>query len=153
MYTFIILTMRLSAQRNSCPKRTYDLVQIWRDGGINKELKREQVGQLYSASLVWTVLNYGAKVWTLTKADEKRIESAELMIYTTRQLLGFVVRRKLSFFVHTISDDGSELAKCVIQGKVHGKRRRGRPKTGYRGNIAKWIHGWKDGINHVGFVG
>ena len=36
-------------------------------------------------SLVWTVLIYGAEGWTLTKADEKRIESAELWIY--RQIL------------------------------------------------------------------
>ena len=42
---------------------------------------------------------------------------------TTRQLLGFVVRRKLSFFGHTIRDGGCELVKCVIQGKVSGKRR------------------------------
>ena len=92
--------------------------------------------------------------WTLKKADEKRIESEEMWIYrrmlrvsctehrtdesillelnTTRQLLGFVVRRKLSYFGHPIRDGGSsgcELVKCVIQGKVNGKRRRGRPKT------------------------
>ena len=32
-------------------------------------------------SLVWTVLTYGAECWTLTKAEEKRIESAEQWIY------------------------------------------------------------------------
>ena len=94
------------------------------------------------------------------KADEKRIQSAELWIYrrmlrvswtehrtdestltelgTTRQLLGFVVRRKLYFFRHTIRDGGCELAKCEIQGKVSGKRRRGRPNTSYSSNITKW---------------
>ena len=96
-------------------------------------------------SLVWTVLTYhGAEGWTLGKqADEKRIESAEMWIYrrmlrvswterrtdesillehnTTRQLLGFVVRRKLSYFGHTMRDGGCELMKCVIQGKVTGK--------------------------------
>ena len=99
--------------------------------------------------------------WTLTQTDEKRIESAELWIYrwmlrvswtehrtdesiltelnTNRQLLSFVVRRKLSFFGHTISDGGCELVKCVIQGKVSEKRRRGRPKTSYSSNITKWM--------------
>ena len=67
MYTFIIIDMRLSAQRNSCPKRTYDLVQIWRDGGINKELKRGQVGQLYSA----LVGVDGSQLW------RKRVDSDE----------------------------------------------------------------------------
>ena len=32
-------------------------------------------------SLVCTVLTYGAECWTLTKADQKRIESADLWIY------------------------------------------------------------------------
>ncbi len=49
---------------------------------------------------------------------------------TTRQLLGFVVRRKLSFFGYTIRDGG-----C----KVSGKRRRGRPKTSYSNNFTQWM--------------
>ena len=92
---------------------------------------------------------------------QKRIKSAELWIYrrmlrvswtehrtdesiltelnTTRQLLGFVVRRKLSFFGHTIRDGGCELVKCMIKGKVSRKRRRGRPKMSYSSNITKWM--------------
>ena len=121
-------------------KRMLDLVPIWKDRGINKDVNMKLV-----RSLMWTVLTYATEGWTLTKADEKRIESAELWVYgrmlrvswtehrtyesiltelnTTRQLLGFVVRRKLSFFGHTIRDGGCELVKCVIQGKVSGKRR------------------------------
>ena len=55
-------------------QRMLDLVSIWR--GINEDLKMKLI-----RSLVWTVLTYGAEGWTLTKADEKRIESAELWIY------------------------------------------------------------------------
>ena len=36
-------------------------------------------------------------------------------------------------------DGGCELVKCVIQGKVSGKRRRGTPKTSYSSNITKWM--------------
>ena len=140
-------------------KRMLDLVPIglWKDRGITKDLKMKLV-----RCMVWTVLTYGAEGWTLTKADEKRIQSAELWIYRrmlrvswtehrtdesiltelgticTRQLLGFFVRRKLSFFGHTIRDGGCERVKCVIQGKVSGKRRRGRPNTSYASNITKW---------------
>ena len=86
--------------------RMLDLVPIWKDRGINYFLKMKLV-----RSLVWTVLTYGAEGWTLKKADEKRIESAEMWIYrrmlrvswtehrtdesillelnTTRHLLGF----------------------------------------------------------------
>ena len=63
--------------------------------------------------------------WTEHGTDE--IILAELN--TTRQLLGFVVRRKLSFVGHAIGDGGSELVKCVIQGGLSGNRRRGRSKT------------------------
>ena len=48
-----------------------DLVQIWKDVAINKDLKMKLV-----RSLLWTALT-----WALTKADEKRIQSAELWIY------------------------------------------------------------------------
>ena len=65
-------------------------------------------------------------------------ESILTELGTTRQLLGFVVRRRLSFFGHTIRDGGCELVKCVIQGKLSGKRRRGRPKMSYSSNITKW---------------
>ena len=57
-------------------KRMLDLVPIWKDRGITKDLKMKLV-----RSLVWTVLTYGAEGWTLTKADEKRIQPAELWIY------------------------------------------------------------------------
>ena len=135
-----------------------DLVPIWKDRGINKYLKMKLVCSLVSQ---WTVLTYGAEGWTLTKANQKRIESAELWIYrrmlrvswtehrtyesilrelhTKRQLLGFVLHRKLFFFGHTLRDGGCWLVKCVIQGKVSGKRKRGRPKTSYSSNITKWM--------------
>ena len=98
---------------------------------MNKDLKVKLV-----RSLVWTVLTYSAECWTLTKADEKGIESADMWIYrrmlrvsrtehrtdqfiltklnTTIQFLGVVVRRKLSFFGHIIRDGGCELVKCAI---------------------------------------
>ena len=57
-------------------KRKLALLPIWKDRGINKDLKMKLV-----RSLVWTVLTYGAEGWPLKKADEKRIESAEMWIY------------------------------------------------------------------------
>ena len=90
-------------------KRMLDLGPMWKDRGITKELKMKLVGPslgCVESSHLW-------HRWTPNKADEKRIESAELWIYrrmlrvswtehrtdesmftelnTTRQLLGFVV--------------------------------------------------------------
>ncbi len=41
-----------------------DLVPIWRDRGMNKDLNMKLV-----RSLVCTVLTYSTECWTLTKAD------------------------------------------------------------------------------------
>ena len=62
--------------------------------------------------------------------EHRTDENILLEFNTTRQLLGFVVglRRKLSYFGHTMRDGGCELVKSVIQGKVSGKRRRGKVK-------------------------
>ena len=96
-----------------------DLVPIWRDRGMNKDVKMKLV-----RSLVRTVLTYGTQCWTLMEADEKRINSADRMLRvsgtehrtsqstltelnTTRQLLEIVVLRKLSFLDHTIRDGGT----------------------------------------------
>ena len=54
-----------------------DLVRMWRHRGMNRDLKKKFV-----PSLVWTVFTYDAGCWTLTKPDEKRIESVELWIYS-----------------------------------------------------------------------
>ena len=62
-----------------------------------------------------------------------------LELNTTRQLLGHVLRRKLSFLGHTHREGGCQLVKTVIQGKVPGKRRRGRPRASYGNNITKWM--------------
>ena len=63
-------------------KTLLDLLPIWRVAGMNKYLTMKLV-----RSLVWTVLTYGAKCWILTKACEKRIESAELWL-DRRMLVG-----------------------------------------------------------------
>ena len=95
-------------------------------------------------SLVWTVLSYGAESWTLKKADEKRIESAEMWIYRRLLWVSWTEHRTdESILLHqtasSVWDGGCELVKCVIQGKVNGKRRRGRQKTSYSSNITKWM--------------
>ena len=50
-----------------------------------------------------------------------------------------VLVRSLVWTVLTYGAEGWTLVKCVIQGKVSGKQRRGRPKTSYSSNITKWM--------------
>ena len=100
--------------------------------GLSQKLMRKGSNQQNCGFIVGCYESVGLNI--LYRTDDSILTE----LGTTRQLLGFVVRRKLSFFGHTIRDGGCELVKCVIQGKVSGKRRGGRPKTSYSSNITKW---------------
>ncbi|GFO44389.1 endonuclease-reverse transcriptase [Plakobranchus ocellatus] len=135
-------------------KRMIDLNNIWKDKHIGKQLKIKLV-----KCLVWTVMTYGAEGWTLRKRDEKKINSAEMWfcrrplrvswkekrtdeailaeLQVRRHLLESIRKRKLSFFGH-ICRSKCTLMKDIIQGKLEGKRGRGRPRAAYLDNIKTW---------------
>ena len=48
------------------------------------------------------------------------------------------VKRKLSFFGHQIRSKNSRLVSDIAQGKIEGKRGRGRPKISYMDNMKQW---------------
>ena len=107
-------------------KIVLDLVQIWRDRGINKDLTLKLVG-----SLVWTFLTQacGAKSWTLTKADEKRIEYAELWIY--RRMLRVGGKQRLGIpYSNNITEWMAETMEQISRDRTG--RRRGYPEKGGR---------------------
>ena len=52
-----------------------------------------------------------------------------------RELLDTVKARKLAYYVHTTTKQGSCLEKEMMQGKMLGARRRGRPRTARMDNI------------------
>ena len=95
----------------------------------------------------------GAEGWTIKQKDEQKIESAEMWFYrrmlriswkekrtnksileelkTERVLLQNIKTRKLNFFGHASRNKRCSLMKDVIQGKMEGKRGRGRPRASY----------------------
>ena len=141
-------------------KRVQDLTSIWRSRGIRKSVKMSIV-----KCLVWPILLYGCEAWSLTEANKRKIEAAELWVYrrllcinwrerrtnesvlgelgVERKLLGLVKRRKLSFFGHACRGGG--LVKDVICGYHPGKRRRGRPRRQYFDDITDWLGSGKNG--------
>ena len=136
-------------------KRTVELNNIWKDKSINVQLKLKIM-----KCLVWTIMTYGAEGWTIKGRDEQRIEAAEMWFYrrmlriswkekrtnksileelkTKRALLETVKTRKLNFFGHASRNKRCRLVKDVIQGKMEGKRGRGRPRSSYMSNIQDW---------------
>ena len=144
----------VNARIGMAKKRVLELNNIWKDTNIRKELKIKLM-----KCLVWTVMTYGAEGWTLRKRDEKKINSAEMWFYrrllrvswkqkrtdeniltelgVKRQLLDTIKKEKLVIFGH-ICRNKCTLMKDIIQGKMEGRRGRGRPKTAYMDNIREW---------------
>ena len=96
-----------------------ELSTIWNDKNISQKLKLKLV-----ICLLWTVITYGAEGCTLRQGDVNKIEGAEMWLYrrllrikwddfrtnesilnelqVNRELVSIVMKRKLSFFGHTI---------------------------------------------------
>ncbi|VVC41174.1 Hypothetical protein CINCED_3A024703 [Cinara cedri] len=91
---------------------------------------------------------YGSETWTLRVEDVKRIHAFEMWAYRRMLRIAWMERRInfsiqavlnvktrlavvckqriLRFFGHVIRRDGSSLEKLTIEGKIEGKRSRGR---------------------------
>ena len=132
-----------------------ELENILRDRDLSTALKLRIM-----KVLVWTTVNYGAEGWTLRAEEKKKIQSAEMWFYqrllnitwknkrthesilkelkVKRELFGNIVKRKLTFFGHTIRNNKCRLVSDIIQGKIEGKRGRGRPRISFNDNIRQW---------------
>ena len=110
-------------------------------------------------ALVFPVVLYGVESWVMTKADWRKINIFELwcwrrmlqiswtkkrtnasVIEQMTEAIGPIVtleamvcHRRLMFFGHIMSKDGS-LEKDLMMGKLEGSRRHGRPRT-------RWVDG------------
>ena len=131
-----------------------ELNNIWKDRNIPKDLKIKLL-----KCLIWPVVMYGCEAWTLRKADEKRLEAAEMWFYrrlsniswedkrtnesvlaelsVKRSFLYEIKKRRLKYVGHAVRNPRTNLMSTVLQGKVEGKRSRGRPTNTYIENIRK----------------
>ena len=57
-------------------RRMCELTTLWKDRSISVALKMRLV-----KTLIWTVLCYGAEVWTLKVRDERKITSMEMWLW------------------------------------------------------------------------
>ena len=112
-------------------------------------------------ALVWSIALYGAETWALRAEDIKRIEAFEMwvwrkmqkvrwserktneevleMIDEQRSLMDRIIRSKKKWIGHIVRGDG--LLKEVIEGRMVGKRPRGRKRIGFLNLIKKGTYG------------
>ena len=101
---------------------------------------------------------YSAETWTMTTDMENKVNAFEMWIYRkmlkisykdhvtneevlrrmneTPKLLKEIKRRKIQYLGHIIR--GSEIQKDLLEGKVEGTRKRGRPRSSWLSEIEKW---------------
>ena len=106
---------------------------------------------------VWSVLLYGCETWTLKKADEKRLQAAEMWFWRRmlkiswterrtneevlervgigRELLTSVRTRQMRFVGHEIRR--GELEHLSLTGKIDGRRTRGRPRQKFMDGLVR----------------
>ena len=104
---------------------------------------------------VWSTLLYGAETWTLTNSTMKKTKAFEMwcyrrmmrisyiehktnnevleMVTSKRALLCIIKKRKTEYFGHLIRMNG--LQRILLEGKVNGKRGKGRPRITWMENI------------------
>ena len=110
---------------------------------------------------VWSTLMYGCETWTMNKADERRIEAAEMWFWrrllkiswterisneqvlermnTPRELLKHIKQRQLRFVGHIMREQ--KLENMCLTGIPNGKRPKGRPRRTYMDGLVKTVGG------------
>ena len=107
--------------------------------------------------MVFPVVMYGCESWTLNKAEHQRIDAVELWCW--RRLLrvpwrssqsilkeispeysleGLIMKLRLQYFGHLMQRTDS-LEKTLMQGKIEGRRKRGRQSTKWLDDITDLI--------------
>jgi hypothetical protein len=107
---------------------------------------------------VWSTLMYGAETWSISQKMQKRLAAFEMWTYRrmlkipwtakisnkdvlkqmkiTKRLLPTIQTRKLKYFGHITRH--SSLQRMLLEGKVNGRRGRGRPRATWITDIAQW---------------
>src|SRR5215469_5110905 len=107
--------------------------------------------------MVWSVALYGAETWTLRRQDIEKLEAFEMWVWRRmekiswmdrvkntdvlqrvheeRQLLQMIRERQRKWIGHILR--GNSLLRIIIEGRMDGKKQRGRPRM----MTLDWISG------------
>ena len=111
-------------------------------------------------AMVFPVVRYGCEIWTIKKAERRRIDAFELLCWrgllrvpwTARRsnqsilkispgcsMEGLALKLKLQYFGHLMRRADSR-EKILMLGKIEGKRRKGRQRM-------RWLDGITDSVD------
>ena len=125
----------------------FNKMKFLKVGSVDLELRKRLV-----RSHVWSVVMYGSEAWILRKTELNRLEALEMWCW--RRLLGISWKDKVTNVevLNRVGETGGELVsrimkgkkqwltevvnrknqlvQQIIEGKIDGKRGRGRPRIG-----------------------
>ena len=130
----------------------------------NKEIMRRNVRFSTKKKIlncyVFSVLNYGCECWTWNKATCKKVNAFEMWCYrrmlkiswkdkvtntevlsrmqTDLHFLKDMKKRKLEYGGHVMRGSSGEAHLYILEGKVFGKRPKGRPRLTWMDDIMDW---------------
>ena len=124
-------------------KAAFNKKRVLLTSKINLELKKNLI-----KCYVWSIALYGAETWTLRENDRKYLESFEMWcwrqmekvdwrehitneevlarVQEKRCILKVIKQRKANWVGHILRGDG--LLREIMEGKIEGKRGRGRKR-------------------------
>ena len=136
---------------------TIKLTRIWKDSAISQRNKLKLVN-----TLIFPIATYASETWTLKTTSRRKIDAFEMWAYRRMLRISYTEHRTnvsilrqlkvntrlstkinqsyLRYFGH-ISRRTDGLEKIIIEGKINGKRPRGRSPT-------RWVDQTKEIIGH-----
>jgi len=112
-------------------------------------------------TVVWSVALYGCETWALKKDEIRRLEALEMWIWRRmervswkdkktneevlnavgeqRSIIETIIRRKKNWMGHILRGEG--LLKYVMEGRMEGKRPRGRRRIGMIDDLKEGSYG------------
>ena len=130
-----------------------NMKRLWKGQSIETKMRVLQ-------SCIFPVAIYGCEAWTPLQADIKRLIAFEMTCYrkllqiswtqkitneevrarlnvTSSHLFRHYKKQKLSYFGHIKRH--STLEKTILEGRIEGRRKRGRPRRRWVDDIQEWL--------------
>ncbi|KAI5732155.1 hypothetical protein M8J77_022354 [Diaphorina citri] len=150
-------TSREIKSRIEQARATFTRMQnIFKSHNLSMDLKIRMI-----RCYVFPVLLYGMEAWTITETILKKVQAFEMWIYRRMlriswkdkirntevmakmkknvELVDTIKARKLEYFAHIMRNEHKYgLLQLILQGKITGRRSRGRRRTSWMGNLKEW---------------
>ena len=109
---------------------------------------------------VKSIMSYGSETWTYSKIVQDKIDAFQLWCYRRKLKIRYsdhvtnirvkeiivverswsedLARRKLRYAGHIMSGSSGGLVQLVVEGRIEGKKGRGRPRRIWGDDIKEW---------------